>query len=264
MKNEQQKTKFKFGRNPLSLIIILAAIGLVFLIFYPIYSYSSTWNNNNVTPFLTYYKDSANDSEKVQEKKKERLSTSLPSNITDLKTTDKSIEVIKMKGKDFDLFDVNITCKSYTNIHSGSDSAEFSFNLKWNDKTSEDLGGVKALVPFNNDSKNDIKLTSCFAADWVGFCKYQTSTSISSKIITPEADETDYDGANFTSTISGLDYFPAKAKTWPVNVSVKTPDLFLYIEFKYQNNGNKTRIYVLQYTFDEYNPDAAAGGIYTK
>ena len=262
MKNEQQKTKFKFGRNPLSLLIILAGIGLFFLIFIPIYSYSSTWNANKVTPFLTYYKTASSDSEKVKEKQMSRLSTQLPSGIIDINTKSDTTTVYKMKGKDFKLFDVEIKCNSYTNTHSGSDSAQFNFDLKWNDSTTEELG-VKTLVPFSNENKKDIKLTSCFAANWVGFCMYQVSNNISQSTITPGVDETDYTGATFTSTISGLDYFPAKANTWPVPQKVNAPDLFLYIEFNYQNNGQKTRIYILQYTFDEYNPDAKAGGIYS-
>lgn len=269
MKNNQVNITFHFGRNPLSIIIVLAALGILFLIFFPIYSYSSTWNNNNVTPFETYYNTSeSNDSETVQAKKQKRLSTVLPA-VVDLKTKDASYEIYKMNGKDFDLFDLEINCTAYTNTHdvdssgSSTDNAKFTFTVRWTDKTTEQLG-VNFLIPF--DGKKDIKLHTCFAADWVGFCKYQTSTNVSQSIITKASTESDedYTGASFSSTISGLEYFPAKANTFPVPVSVKTPDLFVYIEFKYQHNGAKTRVYVLKYTFDEYNPNAKAGGIYSK
>lgn len=267
MKQATESTKFKFGRNPLSLIIIIGVLGLLFLIIFPIYSYSSTWKSKNVTPFETYYDTTkTSDSSTVQTAKTKRLSTTLPTGITDIKTKDSSVEVYKMKGKDFDLFDLEINCSEYNNNKiEGSDKASFSFTLKWTNKSTEELGDNK-LIPFDNESKRDIRLTTCFAADWVGFCKYQVSNTISSSTITKSADELDenYTGALFSSTISGLEYFPAKANTWPVPVSVKAPDLFLYIEFKYQHNGPKTRIYILQYTFDEYNPDAKAGGIYTK
>lgn len=269
MKQKTEPTKFKFGRNPLSLIIIIAAVGIVILVTSIIYSYSSTWNNYNVTPFETYYSstDKEKDSTTVQEKKAKRLSTSLPSNITDLKKVDSSVELYKMNGKDFDLFDLEINCKNYTNTHAGNDQAAFEFTIKWTDKTTEQLG-TNSLIPFDTDVKNDIKLTSCFAADWVGFCMYQTG-STTTKIVTKDPNsgdeaDTSYTGATFNSTISGLDYFPTKAKTFPVNIDVKTPDLFIYIEFMYQHNGSKTRIYVLKYTFDEYNPNAKAGGIYSK
>ena len=233
-----------------------------------------SYNKYKKSPFETYYTSTDTTATKT-DKKALRISSSLPSGIKDLKTKDSTIEVYKMNGKDFDLFDLEINCKSYTNnrdtntkdieFDGQSGEAQFSFTLKWTDKATEELGDNK-LIPFDNDSKKDIKLTTCFAADWVGFCKYQTSTTISSSIITQESDESDedYTGATFSSKIQGLDYFPTKAKTWPVNMSVKTPNLFLYIEFKYQHNGAKTRIYVLKYTFDEYNPDAKAGGIYTK
>ena len=264
MKTNQETTKFKFGRNPLSLIIVLAALGILFLIFFPIYSYSSTWKNNNVTPFETYYKTSSTDSDTVKEKKTKRLSTSLPSGITDLKTEDSTYEIYKMKGKDFNLFDVEINCTAYNNNHDGADAATFKVTMKWKDNTKEDLG-TNTLVPFSNDNKKDIKMAGCFAADWVGFCKYQTTNSLLSSTITPQESESEYSGAAFSAiSIDGLDYFPAKAKTWPIPMSAKTPDLFLYVEFKYQHNGIKTRIYILQYTFDEYNPGAKAGGIYSK
>lgn len=272
MKNNQVNITFHFGRNPLSIIIVLAALGILFLIFFPIYSYTSTWKNNNVTPFETYYTSSDST---LTDKKSLRIASKLPTGIIDLKTKDSSYEIYKMNGKDFDLFDLEIECKAYTNnrdtntkdveFDGQSGKAEFNFTLKWTSKTTEELGDNK-LIPFDNDSKKDIKLTTCMAADWVGFCKYQTSTSITSKTITKASDESDedYTGATFSSDVTGIDYFPTKAKTWPVNISVDAPDLFLYIEFKYQHNGTKTRIYVLKYKFDEYNPNAKAGGIYSK
>ena len=256
MKNEErEKTKFKFGRNPLSLIIVVGALALLFLIIYPIYSYTTTWNKNNVTPFVTVLESKDSSDEKMAK----RLG-SLPNNFTPLDDANTS-EVIRMNGKDFDIFDVKVTCDTYDNRHDGNDKAKFTFTISWTDTTTEKLG-VTELKPFVNDNKKDIKLASCLAADWVGFCKYQTS--VSQDIVTKSSSDDTYSPATLTSQISDLDYFPAKAKTWPGNISVKTPDLFVCIMIQYEKDGLQSKTYILKYKFDEYNPNAEAGGIYTK
>lgn len=252
---EKQPTKFKFGRNPLSVIIVVLALVLLFFIFYPIYSYTTTWNKNNVTPFITVLSSKDSSDEKISE----RLGK-LPSDFTPLDDSN-TTEVIRMNGKDFDIFDVKISCDEYSNRHEGNDQATFTFTISWTDTTTEKLG-VTELKPFDVNKKKDIKLASCFAADWVGFCKYQTS--VSTDIVTKSSSEDTYNPATLKSQISGLDYFPAIAKTFPVNKTVKAPDLFVAIMFQYEKDGLQSKTYILKYKFDEYNPNAEAGGVYSK
>ena len=253
MKKENEeltKSKFKFGRNPLSFIIIIVSLAIIVFAIVVINSYSDTWKKNNVTPFVTKYEANDRDSVDQAANRKIRLGN-LP---TDSYTTsgegfkipdaDNANVVKRMNGKDFDALDFKINCNGSGKWNVEANSVEFTMTFKWNENTS---ARAKVLKPYRNES--NVKYGLCLAADWVGFCQYSSSISAISLKSTDESDRT------VKMSVKGISYFPISAKTIPFPVKVNTPDLFVFIQFQYETDGvvgAKTETYILKYTYKEY------------
>ena len=249
MKKENEeltKTKFKFGRNPLSFIIIIATLALIIFAIVIINSYTEAWKKYNVTPFVTAYEANDKDSTTEAANRKLRLG-SLP---TDSYSSDgfkipesNDANVVKrMNGKDFDALDFTINCNNNYNIE--GNSVVFKTSVKWNENTSS---RTKILKPYSGEKT--VKIGLCLAADWVGFCRYSTSISAL------EIKSTDTEAKNTSISVQGISYFPKTTHTFPVPVSIKTPDLFVFIQFQYETNGvvgAKTETYILKYKYNEY------------
>ena len=243
-KNEEklERTKFKFGRNPLSLIIVVVSLAIIIFATVTISSYVTTWNNNKITPFVSS-SDDGSDNTKYKD--------SLPSNFSLSEESDSYI-IKRMDGKDFNLFDFTIECKEYGQQTNGS--ATFNCSIKANDNIK---AKAKVLKDLDSNKKN-IQFAFCFAADWIGLCKY--ASTVSKYQISYTAEE----ATTFTKSISGLSTFPATASTFPVPIKVYTPDLYVCITFSYESGGVKTENYILKYTYDEYHVDGVTVGGYTK
>jgi len=243
MKNKEEnteRTKFKFGRNPLSFLIVLAGLGIILFVVSTIYSYTSTWKKYNITPFVTVLGENPTD------KEKERLDSNLPSNF-ELKEADKNNTVTRMDGKDFNVFDLSVECLDFG--QTTTYNAKFRTKIKWNDNTSKK---ASVLRPFDDTNKN-VKIAYCLGADWVGFCKY--SSSVLSLEVKSDREEKQFSD----SYVEGTNFFPKTAKTFPGNIKVKTPNLYVFLHFQYENDGLKTETYILRYTFNEYHTENTIG-----
>ncbi len=236
----KQRTKFKFGRNPLSLIIVVLSLAIIFFVSYTIYSYASTWNKNTVTPFVTQKNTESSETDSYKN----------TSPIT-LEQESDNYKIIRMNGKDFNLFDLTVECTEYGQQTNGY--GQFKATLKWNENTSNKAKVLKDL----DNSQHNIQLAFCLASDWVGFCKY--ATSMANNKITSTSD-----AITASKSVEGLKSFPITANTFPVPVKVYTPDLYVLIRFQYEDNGVKTENYILKYTYDEYHIDGKTIGGYTK
>ena len=243
-KNEEkiEHTKFKFGRNPLSLIIVIVALAIIIFGAVTISSYVTTWNNNKITPFVSSSDDGSGNT---------TYKDSLPSGFS-LEEESDSYIIKRMDGKDFNLFDFTIECKEYGQLTNGS--ATFNCSIKANDNIKSK---VKVLKDLDNNKKN-IQFAFCFASDWVGLCKYATSVSKYQLSFTAE------EATTFTKSISGLSNYPLTANTFPAPITVYTPDLYVCITFSYESSGVKTENYILKYTYNEYHVDGVTVGGYTK
>ena len=239
-KNEEStsKTKFKFGRNPLSLIIVVVSLAIIIFAVVTISSYVTTWNDNQVTPFVTAKSSDSTDANK----------DSLPTSFSLGEESDTN-KIYRMNGKDFNVIDFTLECTEYGQNTNGY--AQFSCSAKWNANTSNK---TSVLKPFTNSSEYNIQFAFCLASDWVGICKY--ASAVTKKTISSSKESAD----TFTKSINGLTSYPATANTFPVPVKVYTPDLYVCITFQYENNGTITENYILKYTYDDYHTDRTVGG----
>lgn len=244
-KNEEkiERTKFKFGRNPLSFIIVVVSLAIIIFGAVTISSYVTAWNNNKVTPFVTAKSDEDTTTSAYKD--------SLPSNFSLQEESDNYI-IKRMDGKDFNLFDFTVECKEYGQQTNGS--ATFNFSIKANDNIKSK---VKVLKDLDNNHKN-IQFAFCFASDWVGLCKYASTVTKYELSFTAE------EATTFTKSITGLSNYPLSANTFPVPIKVYTPDLYVCITFSYESSGVKTENYILRYTYNEYHVDGVTVGGYTK
>ncbi len=237
-----ERTKFKFGRNPLSFIIVVVSLAIIIFAAITISSYVKTWNDNKVTPFVSSSDDGSNNT---------KYKNSLPTGFA-LQEESENYIIKRMDGKDFNLFDFKIECREYGQLTNGS--ATFDCSIKANDNIKEKAKVLKDL----DTNKRNIQFAFCFAADWVGMCTYATSISKYQISYTAE------DPTTFTKSISGLSNFPLTANTFPVPIKVYTPDLYVCITFSYESGGVKTENYILKYTYNDYHVDGVTIGGYVK
>ena len=232
-KNKTEK-KFKFGRNLGTLLIIIGGALVLFLLVFTPYSYITTAKNNDVTSYIS---GSPN------------ISVSGEDNVT------------RMKGSDFDLFDIDFYC---TNWNIDEDQAKFHLGIKWNDNTSK-LNNKETLLQLDSSNSNNytVRTGICLAADWVGYCEYSTTKEFA---VTNSKTVQTYSSYR----ISGIEQFPSKANTWPFKVNVETPNAYVYIYFGYYDTTNPNNLkkvwktYILEYTYDEYHTSKTQGGIIAK
>lgn len=239
---EPTKTKFKFGRNPLSFIIVVVSLAIIIFGVVTISSYVNAWNNNKVTPFVTSSADENTDT---------TYKSSLPTSFSLSEESD-YYEIIRMNGKDFDMFDFTCKCTEYGANTNGS--ATFAFTIKWNEKTSENYTVLKDI----DTNQKNIQFAFCLASDWVGFCKYASS------LTKYKISSSDSEAISFSKSITGVGDFPLTTSTFPVPVKIYTPNLYVCITYMYENNGTRTKNYILQYTYDEYHIDGETIGGYKK
>ncbi len=151
-------------------------------------------------------------------------------------------EPTRMKGSQFDEYGIIFKCVEYN-----EDKKTANYELRvYKNENSKDL------------SKN-ITANVCLTADWIGFVSYATKTTS----LRLADDKSTAEGSvtyRKTFSISNIVDFPQKADTWPVKVTVNEPNIYLYLEFTYQENGKaKTDAYVLEYSYQDLLPES--GGI---
>lgn len=219
-KNNTPKKRL-FGRNLFTLIFIIAVALVLFVAIYIPVNYVSTYNANKFEPFVDKTKDTKFD-----------------------ENTFDTANAVRMNGKDFTEFGMIFKCTEYSE---DSKTARYEIRTYKTENT-------KTIT---NDT---ISLSLCLKANWVGVIKYSNQTPTTTRLSADkEAAEKDSLSSTYkrTLTISGLEDFPLKAKTWPFKVKVDEPEYYLYVSYK--TNNNKTNSYILRYTYSELIPES--GGI---
>ncbi len=248
--NENSTKKFKFGRNPLSLIIIILAIVIIFFAIYIPSSYIGVYNSNHVTAFESSLPES--DNYKIEQTKERNVQ--------------------RIKAKDFDVLDLNFRATSYSMKKDSHDatknpSVSFKLSMYWTDKTTELFGDHFLGINYDGEvainNTQTIRMAVCLATpEWIGYCNYSSDTirPFSNKYVkSAESSKDQPSESSYTinGNISSDDKaknqtFPATANTWPVKVSVDNPNAYLFIQFFYPKDGVKEQIYIIEYTYDEY------------
>ena len=286
-KNTNENKKFHFGRNLGTVLILLAALVVIVFAIYIPYTYISAKTTANSIPFETNVTDTM--------KQKVGLTTETITTVVDDKTTTTSAITKKMtegakviNGKDFKDFNFTFEATEYKNITDYKDgkavkdtthgSVTFKMTFQWNDKTKELAPNGFDLLPSSSTSSTlssyNIYAYVCLTSGWATYdkkpvCLYNTSNTYVKLEPThtkdTEGNETTDYVINTPSnvTINGISVYPFTAPTWPVPVSEKAPDAYVYLYYIYKDAENKKVVnrVILKYTFDEYHKDTTKGGI---
>lgn len=234
--SNENKKKFKFGRNPLTFIILISSIVVIFFIACIIRGLYLI----NVTYDVTPYKTNMTEDYKSQ-------FTGVSAVFNDIEFYEykdikkNKAESDKTNGCYTNLyFDTYFYCKNY--LFENDDEATFTVQVKWNanTKTYTKNYGLKYL-----SSSYNVYTTLCLAKDKVDFCKYAASIQ-KMKI----GDTLSIATRSFTMT--GLAGFPlVSKKTFPIYHSEKAPDAYLYFCFQSAGEDELKKI-CIHYTYDEY------------
>ena len=227
-KDNNQKKKLPFGRNIFTFVFGVVVVLVLTLIIYTSYSYISTYNNNKYTPFVD-----------------ESIGKQYESNSYNLDG------VTRTNYKNFNDFGLVVRCTSYEQDNNTSAVNKATYKI-----STYKLENTK-------DIKNGkVSFMMCMGADWVGFLKYPTSTSIATLEFNANEETAKKDSPTYskTFTFSGIINFPAKANTWPIPVTLDCPLIYLYVNYSYQENGKTlSKSYVLQYNYYDLIPET--GGL---
>lgn len=219
------------------LIVIVAAIILVPII-YSGTTYIKAWNTNKKTPFAPTVTESTDESSSTTTTETPRISGLILD------------DVQRIDNKDFNLFDITFQATSYNDREADKvQQVSFSIVIKKNDNTPTNM------VETSNSSNCLVSTGLVLCANWISLESYQSSLSnFSESYLT--------NGTSRNVTLACTTQFPAKADTWPVKVTVDSPDCYMYLYFRTQENGKyKNNSYILKYTYDEYMTESTQGGI---
>lgn len=222
MKNNNTTPKKRlFGRNIFTLVVAAFSILIVFLGIFITSQYVTTYNKNNITPFVT-----------------KKVGENFEENVYDLNN------VVRMNGKDFDKLGVILKCTKFTDEET---TKQATYELR--------------LYSLENSKTVSTSVTAniCFANDWVGYATYSSKSS-TIKVAKDEAEALEKSTYRKTFTLNSFGEYPTKTDTWPIKISVDKPTIYLYLSYKYYENGTeKTENYILKYSYDELIPEV--GGI---
>mgnify|MGYP006873001040 CR=1 FL=1 len=273
--NENKKNKKHIiGRNPLTILIFtLGAVVLFFLIYIP-YSYISTRLKASPTPFVTNVTSTMKTNVGVTDTSTSSTTTAKSTKIL----TEMTDEAITMKGKDFDVLDINFYAQTYDQAKG---SATFHCDLTWNANTTA-LIPNKAMTTLSSSYTTYVYV--CLSAPWVyvndsAFAEYSSLQYFTLKAPVSTT-TTDDDGNEVTTTpekgdtytresisVSGLGNFPYRTSLWtetfPTIVCVDAPTAYVYIYFKYKDDDNNevSKRYILEYEYNDYHTNSTVGGI---
>lgn len=234
--SNDKKKKFRLGRNPLTFIILITTIIVIFFVACIIRGLYKINSEYNVTPYKT----------NVTEDYKGQFS-GVSAVFNDIEFYEyKDIKRNKAENDKNDgcytnlYFDSYFYCQNY--LFENDDEVKFSLKIQWNANTKA-YSKSYGLKYFS--SNYNIYTTLCLAKDKVNFCEYLSSIK---KLRIGES----LSSASCTMDMSGLSVFPLVAKdTFPIYHSEKAPDAYLFFCFQSLGEDEPKKI-CIHYTYDEY------------
>ena len=236
--------KEKLSPRVIVKIVLLISL-LVLLILTPIiYSgvtYIKAWNKN-VVPFEPTVEESTDSTTTTSTEEKKTTPKITGVDLTNVK---------RMDNKDFNLFNITFQATNYNDrTDEGKQNVTFKIVIERNENS-------PTLTYVDSGSTYLMKTGVCLHADWIAFESYQSSLSTYTDTYLKAGNT-----GKPTFSVPCKTQFPAKADTWPVKVTVDSPDAYLYILYKTQENGVTTvNSYILKYTYEEYMTSSTTGGI---
>lgn len=137
-----------------------------------------------------------------------------------------------------------------TEYNYSSDKA-FKFSLAISESSEFDSAkGTKALV---YSSSYYLRAGLCLSAPEIPYEKYYTSPITFTKSNLETALSSSYSEKAATITVDDSAKFPYAVSHWPFTFYVKTPKVYLYLQYAYTLNAEKVaKQYVIEYSFDDY------------
>lgn len=226
--NNKSSNKSKlFGRNVFTLYIIVPILFILILGIFITVNYISTYNNNKIIPF-------------------ENKSVGVLFTDND-GTNSFNVENAKqITEEEFTEFGYILKCIEY---NEDSKTAKYEFRPY-------KLETTKAIT---NDK---VSVALCLKTDWIGFVGYSSTSAVSATLSSDleKAESTTSATYKKDLSITSLVDLPAKVDTWPVKVKVNEPEIYLYLEYSYQENGKtKTNTFIVEYSYSDLIPES--GGI---
>ena len=240
---ENNKVKNKVNPRVIVKIVLLIAIVAMIILIPIIYSgvtYIKAWSNNKKTPFAPTIAVT-----ETTESSTTTSTTTETAKISGLKLDN----VKRIDNKDFNLFDITLYASEYNDRENEKQQVVFSISLKKNENT------PAGLVETASGQTSLVQTGLCLVANWIPFESYQSSLSSFTNSYLEN-------NTSRTVTINCKTQFPAKAETWPIKVTVDSPDCYLYLYFRTQENGKYVdNSYILKYSYEEYVTKQTQGGI---
>lgn len=151
-----------------------------------------------------------------------------------------------VKGDEFDAIGLTIECSEY---NEDTDKAVYKVMLYENENTEN--------IDIVNSS---IKAQVCLASDQIGYLGYSSKVTFNNiaKDKNTASSSTTY---KKTFTINSVIDYPAKTEHFPIPLTVKAPDIYLYITYSYKENAGqaKNATYIIEYSYYDLLP--LQGGI---
>ena len=286
-KNENVKPKFHLGRNLGTILLALLVLTVIAFAVYIPYTYINAKSKANSVPFDTNVTDTMRQKVGLSyEEQDVTVDGTATKTSTIMKKMTENTKVIN--GKDFKDFNFTFTATNYQNKSDYKDgkpvkdlshgTVTFQMTFQWNAKTQELAPNGFDKLPTSASSTTlssyNVYAYVCLTSDWASYedkpvCLYNSSNT--QVLLEPthtkdtNNNETDEYVINTPSTVSinGISVYPFTAPTWPVAVTEKAPNAYVYLYYIYKDANNKkveNRV-ILKYTFDEYYTKDTKGGI---
>ena len=236
--SENNKKKFKFGRNPLSFLIVVCSLIFIFFVACIIRGLVLI----NVTYDVTPYKTNVTDDYTSKFTNIEGVFDDI--DMYEYKDIKRNIPDSSSKKGCYTtlFFDIYFYCKNY--LYEDADRAQFVLDIQWNAQTKEYTKdyGLKYLP---GSSTKNVYATLCLAKDKVKYCEYLDSPTTFK--LGPSIT-----ASSQTLKMTNLGCFPLVSKnTFPLYHKEIAPDAYLFLYFQSAGEDEAKKI-CIHYTYDEY------------
>ncbi len=259
MAKKENKKGWRPGRNPLTLLLVVGLLILVFLVIY----IPTTIVSNYTAGKVDYFQD--------------------VSSVSDLSSIyDEENITYYDSSKDYTTWKITLEAYQYTDVLEDKVFNADEYNIRKETKTTDDDGNESVSVSYDNPFSGDkINFSVTFAlpddkTDLSGYSKITSSYVIYAGLSTATnwiADHSVYSstikvtGDNITSaktltgkTITCKASYPAKRTIiWPIVKNVDSPDVYLYLYYK--DSKGITHQDVVRYEYKEYMTEDTIGAI---
>lgn len=144
-------------------------------------------------------------------------------------------------------YDIRFQVTDYNN------SSDYAFKFLLAVSESKDFDSAKGTKSVLNNTSYYLRAGLCLSAPEIPYEKYYTSPITFNKSNLETALSSSYSGKAATITVDDTAKFPYAVSNWPFTFYVRTPKVYLYLQYVYTVNAEKVaKQYVIEYNYDDY------------